>query len=327
VPSASVFRLSLVSDIHYASRAEQQRPDYLLAGIRSPAARWLLRGYRHYFWLRDPFAHNYLLEEFIGQAGNPDLVVANGDYSCDTAFIGVSDAAARQSAAECLGRLRQRFGARFEATVGDHELGKVSLGGGLGGPRLDSFIRLQSDLGLRPFWQHSVGRYVLMGVTSTLLAFPVFEPEALPEERAEWRRLRERHLAEIRQALDALTGEQRLVLFCHDPTALPFLWREAAVRARLPQGEHTVIGHLHTRLVLWKSRLLAGMPVVRWLGTTPRRLSAALNEARHWTPFNVILCPALAGTQLLRDGGYCTAELDPEARAPARFRFHRLKWK
>jgi hypothetical protein len=30
----------------------------------------------------------------------------------------------------------------------------------------------------------------------------------------------------------------------------------------------------------------------------------------------------LAGIELLKDGGYCTIELDPEARHPARFRFH-----
>ena len=112
--------------------------------------------------------------------------------------------------------------------------------------------------------------------------------------------------------------------FCHDPTALPFLWREEAIRPRLPQIEHTIIGHLHTNLVLWNSRLLAGMPPIRFLGHTVRRLSTALHEASHWRPFHVRLCPALAGIELLKDGGYCTIELDPEARRPARFRFHPL---
>ncbi len=115
-----------------------------------------------------------------------------------------------------------------------------------------------------------------------------------------------------------------MLLFCHDPTALPFLWREEAVRARLPQVEQTIVGHLHSNLVLWKSRLLAGMPAIGFLGHTVKRLSYALNEARHWRPFHVRLCPALAGIELLKDGGYYAAELDPEARRPARFEFHRM---
>ena len=129
-------------------------------------------------------------------------------------------------------------------------------------------------------------------------------------------------MAEIRRAFAALPTGQRVLIFCHDPTALPFLWREEAIRSRLPQIEHTIIGHLHTNLVLWNSRLLAGMPSIRFLGHTVRRLSTALHEARLWRPFHVRLCPALAGIELLKDGGYCTIELDPEARHPARFRFH-----
>jgi hypothetical protein len=53
-------------------------------------------------------------------------------------------------------------------------------------------------------------------------------------------------------------------------------------------------------------------------------MSAALHEARYWKPFNVRLCPSLAGIELLKDGGYYTAELDAEARQPAWFRFHPL---
>ena len=83
----------------------------------------------------------------------------------------------------------------------------------------------------------------------------------------------------------------------------------------------TVGGH---NLVLRHSRLLAGIPAIGFLGHTVERLSRSLNEARHWRPFNVRLCPALAGIELLKDGGYYAVELDPEARQPARFQFHRL---
>jgi hypothetical protein len=53
-------------------------------------------------------------------------------------------------------------------------------------------------------------------------------------------------------------------------------------------------------------------------------MSTALSEARHWRPFRVRLCPALAGLELLKDGGFLTMELDAEAQQPVRFRYHRL---
>ena len=149
----------------------------------------------------------------------------------------------------------------------------------------------------------------------------------MPEEWPEWLKLRTQHLAEIRAAFDSLKPEQRVILFCHDPTALPFLWREDSVRRRLPQIEQTIIGHLHTRLILWKSRLLSGIPPIRFLGNSVRRFTSALNEAHHWWPFRVRLCPALSGIELLNDGGYYTVELDPAAKRPAQFIFHPLSRK
>ncbi len=128
----------------------------------------------------------------------------------------------------------------------------------------------------------------------------------------------------LRAAFAALEPRQRVLLFCHDPTALPFLWRDELVRSELPQIEQTIIGHLHSNLIFWKSKLLAGMPVIRFMGHGVRRMSGALNEARHWKPFHVRLCPSLAGIELLKDGGYLTAKLDPDARQPALFQFHPL---
>ena len=317
--------LGILSDIHYAAAAEQARGhDYELLDIPNPLLRTFARLYRHYIWLREPLRKNHLLDQFLDQSATFDYVIANGDYSCNSAFVGVSDDAACQSARECLEKLRRKFGANLRANYGDHELGKTSMFGGQGGMRLASWCRAQGELGLSPFWQIEIGRYVLIGLVSSLVALPVFEGEMLPAERSEWERLRAEHLGEMRRAFAALQRDQRVLLFCHDPTALPFLWREKTVHARLPQIEQTVIGHLHSNLVLWKSRWLAGMPPIRFLGHTVQRLSTALSEARLWRPFHVRLCPALAGIELLKDGGYCTLELDPEARHPARFRFHRL---
>ena len=192
-----------------------------------------------------------------------------------------------------------------------------------GGMRLASWRRAQ-ELGLDAFWQLEIGNYVLIGFISTLVALPSYPADMLPAERPEWEHLRAEHLAALRRAFDALRPSQRVLLFCHDPTALPYLLREESVRAKLPQIEQTTVGHLHSNLVLWKSRLLAGMPPICSLGYTVRRLSTALSEARHWRPFHVRLCPALGGVELLKDGGYCTLELDPEARQPVNFRFHPL---
>lgn len=222
-------------------------------------------------------------------------------------------------------KLRARFAPNFRATMGDHELGKLSFFGGRGGMRLAAFHRARQELGLPSFWRVELGNYVILGVTSSLLALPALEPDTLPGERAEWRALREEHFVEIRRAFADLKPSQRVILFCHDPTALPSLWRDDTVRSRLGQVEFTIIGHLHSNLVLWKSRLLSGMPQIRFLGHTVKRLSFALSEARHWRPFHVRLCPSLSGIQLLKDGGYCTLELDTSGAKPARFQFHRLR--
>jgi hypothetical protein len=81
---------------------------------------------------------------------------------------------------------------------------------------------------------------------------------------------------------------------------------------------------LHSPLVLRQSRLLAGMPRLSFLGHTARRLSTSLRRARDWEQFRVLLCPSLAGIELLKDGGYYTVELDQDANDPPRFEFHAL---
>ncbi len=322
-PPVGSVRIGIISDIHYAGAAEQSRgDDYEVACLSNPLLRLFVRSYRRYFWLKQPLRQGYLLDRFLETATDLDYLVGNGDYSCDTACAGLSDAAARQSVSECVGKLRAAFGQHLRLTFGDHELGKLSFFGGRGGMRLASWKCARDQLGLEPLWRLDVGEYVLLGIVSSLVALPVFEPDILPEERVPWEALRQEHLGQLRAALEGLRREQRLLVFCHDPTALPFLWREEFVQARLPQLEHTVIGHLHSNLVLWKSRLLAGIPRITFLGHTVKRLSTALREARYWRPFHVRLCPALAGLELLKDGGFLTLDLDPEAKRPARFHFH-----
>jgi hypothetical protein len=316
--------LGILSDIHYASAAEQARgSEYEMRAISNRGVRLFARFYYDYLWLRNPLGQNHLLDQFLERANGFDYVIVNGDYSCNSACVGLSDDAALQSTRESVGKLRQRFGTQLRLNFGDHELGKVPMFHKRGGLRLASWHRAH-ELGLDGFWQHEIGNYVLIGFISTLVALPNSLADMLPDERPEWERLRAEHLAQIRRAFEALRPQQRVLLFCHDPTALPYLWREESIRVKLSQVEQTTIGHLHSKFILRKSRLLAGMPPIRFLGYTVQRLSTSLSEARHWRPFRVRLCPALAGVELLKDGGYCTLELDPEARQPAHFRFHRL---
>jgi hypothetical protein len=320
------FALAILSDIHYASAAEQVAgDDYEYRPIRNFLLRWVVRLYRHHIWMRYPLRQNAQLDRFLADVGPVDYVIANGDHVCDTAASGVSDDAVRQSAQECLGKLRRQFGDKLIAGFGDHELGKLALFDTRGGMRLASWERAMGELGLRAFWKIELGNYVLIGVVSSLIALPVFAPDVLPKECPAWEKLREQHFAEIRAAFIALQPQQRVLFFCHDPTALPFLWRDDVVRGKLPQIEQTIIGHLHSNLFLLKSRLFGGLPVIRFLGHSIQRMTTGLNEARLWRHFHVRLCPSLAGIELLKDGGYLTVKLDGNAQTPARFQFHRLR--
>lgn len=321
-----MIRLVVVSDLHHAGPQERARGGKIAEDRSALWQRLLLRAHRRFIWLDDPFAHNHLLELFLQVSGDPDWVVCNGDYSCDSAYLGMSDPAAFESASLCLQQLRHRFSDRLLAIMGDHELGKKSMAGGFGGLRLASWHRTRNDLGVPAFWRREIGRYVLLGVTSTVIALPIYEREGLPEEMPAWEELRRLHLAEITRAFTELEPGQRLILFCHDPTALPFLWKEPAIRARAAQIERTVIGHLHSPVIFHQGRLLAGMPRLDFLGSTAARLSRALQEAGVWRHFHVTLCPSLTGIQLRKDGGFFLVDLDPEARVPARFTFQPLPW-
>ena len=324
--SAKRVRLLILSDIHYAGAAEQARgSDFSLRVIKKPHVRAFAHAYNHFIWMRDPFARSPQLNRFLQVAPPADLVIVNGDYTANSAFIGVSDPAALASGEECLGKLKEKFGDRLHLTIGDHEVGKVVMFSGMGGMSLASWKASTAQLGLKPFWKLTVGNYVLFGVASPLLALPANHADTQPTDWPEWQRLRESHLAEIRTAFDDLRPEQRVLLFCHDPTALPFLAAEESIHRRLPQIEQTIIGHLHTNLVMWKCRTFSGIPTIGFLGHYVKKFTSALTKARTWRPFKVRLCPALAGIQLLNDGGYFTVELDPAAQAKAEWRFHPLR--
>jgi hypothetical protein len=322
---ASDITLAILTDIHYAGPAEQARgEDYEFRIIAHPLLRAFAQTYRHLVWMRHPLQQGRQLDRFLREVPAVDYAIVNGDYSCDSAFVGVSDPASLESAEECLGKLRAKFGDRARFTFGDHDLGKLTLFGGKGGMRLASWQAATQKLSLEPFWKLSLGNYLLIGITSTLVALPACQPDTLPDEWPEWQRLRETHLAEIRAAFDSLQPAQRVLLFCHDPTALPFLAKEESVQRRLPQIERTILGHLHTKVVYWNSRILSGIPPIHFFGRSVGRMTAALNRASQWWQFRPLLCPSLAGTELFNDGGYYTVQLDSTAKRPARFEFRSM---
>lgn len=314
-----------MSDPHYAGPLERLRPNHELQGLANPLVRLLIRIWRSAVWLRDPFAHNYLLDDFIAAAGKPDLVVANGDFSCDTGFIGLADPAARQSAEECISKLRAPFGRSLRLVMGDHELGKISLAGNRGGMRVESWRISTQDIEIAPVWEERIGNHVLIGVTSSLIALDLFHSDILPEELRAWQQLRAEHLQCLREIFERTKSTDRIILFCHDPAALPFLAMEKFVEKRLPQFDRTIIGHLHTPMIFWKSKILAGFPPVSFFGKGVRRITRALQRARSWKPFNVMLCPSLAGSQLLKDGGYLSLQISEGA--SAKFARHHLRWR
>jgi hypothetical protein len=318
-------RILILSDIHYVGESERERGNFESEAIDPPLMRAWVRAWMHFVWERRPGPQNGLLEYFLSEAGEADLVIANGDYSADSAFVGVSDRAALDSAQTCLGKLRKKYADRFHGTIGDHELGKNGLGMTGGGMRLESFRLTQEALGLRPLWRVDLGLYTLLGVTSSLAALPIYASEILPDERDEWRRLSQTHLAEIEEAFHSLPSDRRVILFCHDPSALPFLHQLTAVREKLGQIEATIVGHLHSNLIFQTAGLTAGFPPIAFLGDAIHRMSRGLNQARIWKNFRTRFCPSLAGIHLLNDGGYYSVELDDEAAEPARFTWRAWK--
>jgi hypothetical protein len=321
-----IFRVAILSDIHYAGPQERAAgDDYELQAIPNPLLRFVLRQYRNHIWLRAPLQQNGQLDRFLAEVPEVDYVVANGDYSCNVAAIGLADDAALESAHECLGKLRTKFGTRLRLVCGDHELGKLRLFGSRGGMRLASWNRWVNETDHQAFWKFELGHYVLFNCTSSLIALTAYAADVPADELPQWAELAAQHFAEVRAAFAALRPEQRVIFFCHDPTALPFLGSDPVIQAKLNQVGRTVIGHLHSNLYLRLSKLLSGMPTLRGWGHSAQKMSLALNNARAWRPFRVLLCPSLAGIELLKDGGYYTVEITEGGATPVRFQFHPLK--
>lgn len=297
-------RILVITDIHYASDLERSRGDYESHTVSNPLLRILLRQYRYYLWRRDPFGWNYYLDRFIENAGEADLIIGNGDYCCDSAFIGVADDPALASAKLCIGKLRDAFGEKFIGIIGDHDLGKKSMFGGYGGMHLKSWERCEGELGLKPFFQLEFGQHVLIGLNSTLIGLPSNKADCAEADWHEWEAMRLAHLETFRDVLSQLDKDQRLLLFVHDPSALPHLAEHDWMREHYHRIDGTFIGHLHSEMIINMTRVLAGMPRIHGLGHTALKMSTALGKAKEWQPFKVNLVPAPGGIQMHRRGGF-----------------------
>jgi len=319
-------KLLVVSDPHLAGPGEQARGVCESAAIGNPFLRLVARAWRRGFWLKNPLAHNDKLDRILALNPAPDLVVANGDYTVNSAFVGISDDASCESAERCLSTLRSAYGGRLIAGIGDHELGKHSLFGGRGGPRMESWRRVRTRLAIEPTWLRDFGKYAFIGVPSTVVALPAFEPELLADERSQWQLERRQELAAVSRAFASVSGDRRIVLFCHDPTALPFLREIPEVAQAMHRLEATVIGHLHSPFILETARRLAGIPHVRWAGSSVRRYTGALRKASGWRDFRLVFCPSPTGAEFFKDGGWLTAELDVKHGGPIEWVTHRLPW-
>jgi hypothetical protein len=153
-------------------------------------------------------------------------------------------------------------------------------------------------------------------MNSTLIGLPEFAPDCPPEDYETWNALRENHLETLRDSMESIGRNQRIIFFLHDPTAIPYLAGIPWVRARLHQVDATIIGHLHSPLILQMSRLLAGMPKIQGLGHTALKMSTALQKAREWKPFKVKLVPAPGGIEAWKKGGFGELTLDVSGQTP-----------
>jgi hypothetical protein len=322
--SPKQFRILVITDIHFACDLERARGDYESRTVSHPLLRFLLRQYRYFLWRRDPFGWNHYVQRFIERAGEPDCIIGNGDYCCDSAFIGVADDPSLHSSKECLGKIRNAFGEKFIGIIGDHDIGKKSMFGGFGGMHLDSWDRCLEELDLKPFFQVEFGRHVIMGLNSTLIGLPSNLADCAAADASAWEMQRNAHLETIRAALGKLSKDQRLLFFIHDPSALPHLAKFGWMREHFHRLDGTFVGHLHSEIIIKMSRMLAGMPRIHGLGHTALKMSTALQKAREWRPFKVHLVPAPGGIQISRRGGFAEILIPPDGTGRVGFKVHSL---
>lgn len=297
-------RVAVLSDVHVLGPGEERKERRVAAELgadRSAVSRgWrrALHRLRRRFWNWHPAPREACFLRALDEiaARHPDLVVANGDYGGDVGGIGLSDPATFASVAHVVEMIRATFPGRARFVFGDHEIGKYSTALQRGGIRLESLRRGEKEIGIASHWVERQGDFLLVGVHSTLLALDLFLPEALPSEVDGWVRRRDEHLAEVEHTFEGLPRGGRVILFCHDPSALSVLHERPAVRARLDRVACTVLGHLHTPKLLPLTR--AAGRLTGWSPRYPvaRIIARGAQGAGAWKAFRPVVCPSTFGT-------------------------------
>ena len=298
-------RIAVVSDFHVAGPLERDKADECYRQVGHglhPLRRKLRKGLhrmRGGLWNAHPEWREEAFLKALGivHAYRPDWVVANGDYGGDHGGVGISDAATFESAAAVVQTIRDHFRDHARFVFGDHDLGKYSTLLREGGIRLKSLELGERRLGIPSFW-HEVDEDIhLIGVNSSLFTLDLFLPEAIAEEIPKWRRKREQHIEHVSHAFDGLPREARVILFCHDPSALHALSQLPVVMDRRKHIEITVVGHLHSPSLMKLARIL---PVnrSRWRPKYPvaRIIAHGLEGVKSWRQFNPVVCPSTFGT-------------------------------
>ncbi len=324
-------RLAVISDIHVLGPGEHERARELVADIRRHHGvvrgvwRRFLHGARARFWNWHPESRRACFLKALEDmhAYHPDWVVANGDYGGDAEGVGLSHASTYESAAGVITLMREVFPDRCHFIFGDHDIGKYSTVMRQGGIRLASLDVGEQQLGIRSFWHEQTDGFHLIGVNSSLITLDYFLPEALTEEIPEWKRRRDEHERQVSETFSGLAKDARVILFCHDPSALGVLDKNPAIREKKEQIELTVLGHLHEPRLLSIIQKLPRLPDWKPRYPVARIISDGLRTAQAWSDFNPIVCPSPFGTGHHLSGGLLYIEKSADDRLIARR--HRVK--
>jgi len=318
-------QIAVISDIHLVGPSElalaertygrlRRNPDILMRAVRSGLYRVRRRFWNgHLKWRHTAFLR--ALDEIAEK--KPEWVIANGDYGGDLGGVGLSHKATFDSASIVIEMIRQRFPNRSRFVFGDHDLGKYSTVLRKGGIRLNSLEIGERQLHIPSFWHETAEEVHLLGINSSLFTLDLFLPEAIAEEIPEWQRRRAEHLEQVESAFDELARDARVILFCHDPSALTALSQLAVVRERLSQIELTVIGHLHSPTLLRLSRYAARLSNLKPHYPVARIVANGLSGAREWNMFRPVVCPSTFGTGHHVAGGILLIQRDERGKIEA----------
>jgi hypothetical protein len=320
-------RLAVLSDFHVLGPGELEKSEHAhqqlgvgLDPIRRTWRRGLYR-VRRRLWNTHPELRHAAFLKAVTEIDeyDPEWIIANGDYGGDTGGIGLSDAHTFESVSGVVDMLRERFEKRIRFIFGDHDLGKYSTVLREGGIRLESLELGEKKLGIPSFWHEIDDDIHLIGINSSLFTLDLFLPEALVDEIPEWRRRRDEHIAQVSHAFDGLPKNARVLLFCHDPSALAALSQVPVVIGRLSHIEMTVIGHLHAPGLLKLAKFVPTR-AKKWRPKYPvaRILAHSLEGVQSWKMFKPVACPSTFGAGHHMHGGVLFIEKDERGKLVAR---------